>query len=162
MASPTGKLLPTALYVHVDAVGDLSLPLRLYEGCARAALGAVDGATIVKLRRDEPKVSYLSYPDFDRVAHPALAESVSVHLQTFRGRTRRYDASVNPPVLHRKEAFVSEHHPLRERFARLTRAEEREGLYADTSTIGTRAGWNAALGSAGLQVVGHRLMRTRT
>jgi len=124
-SSPLGKLLPTALYVHVDAVASLPLQLRLYEGCGRAALGEVDGATIVKLRRDEPKVSYLCYPDFRRDAHPSLTESVSVHLQTFRVRTRRYDRSANPPVLHRKETFVASDDPNREKYARLTRAEER-------------------------------------
>lgn len=158
-ASPLGKLLPTALYVHFDAVASLPLPLRLYEGCGRATLGAVDGATIVKLRRDEPKVSYLCYPGFERDAHPALTESVSVHLQTFRVRTRRYDRSANPPVLHRKETFVAHDHPARERFARLTAAEERAGLLDETARIGTLAGWSDALDARGLTVRGHRLSR---
>jgi len=158
-ASPLGKLLPTALYVHVDAVAALSLPLRLYEGCGRAALGAVDDATIVKLRRDEPKLSYLCYPEFERSAHPKLAESVSVHLQTFRVRTRRYDRSANPPILHRKEAFIAQDHPDREKYARLTRAEERAGLFQDAAAIGTAVGWGAALAARGLAIRGHRLMR---
>ncbi len=157
--SPTGKLLPTALYVHIDAVAALPIPLRLYEGCGRAALGVVDDATIVKLRRDEPKVSYLCYPDFERDAHPRLVESVSVHLQTFRVRTRRYDRSANRPLLHRKESFVPADHPHREKYAALTRAEERAGLYEDQCTIGTEAGWNAALRAKGLTVRGHRLVR---
>ncbi len=91
-------------------------------------LGAVDEATIVKFRRDEPKISYLCYPRFDRDAHPALAESVSVHLQTFAVRTRRYDQSPNPPILHRKECFLANDHPRHALFAKLTRAEERAGL----------------------------------
>jgi len=158
-ASPLGKLLPAALYVHVDAVSALPLHLRLYEGCGRAILGAVDDATIIKLRRDEPKVSYLCYPGFDRDAHPALSESVSVHLQTFRVRTRRYGGSANPPILHRKETFLVHDDPRRERFERLTAAEERAGLLEDTTRIGTRAGWNEALEARGLLVRGHRLMR---
>lgn len=158
-ASPMGKLLPTALYVHQRAVALLPLPLRLYEGCGRAALGAVNGATIVKLRRDEPKVSYLCYPRFERDAHPALAESVSVHLQTFRVRTRRYDRSPNPSVLHRKEMFVGDNHPGRARFARLTAAEECAGLLNDTARIGTLEGWRQALAERGLEVRGHRLVR---
>lgn len=159
--SPIGKLLPTALYVHVDAIADLPTALRLYEGCARAAIGQVDGATLVKFRRDEPKISYLCYPEFEREAHPALVESVSVHLQTFRIKTRRYDASGNPPILHRKEACVAPDHPLRERFARLTKAEERAGLYEDTSRIGLRSGWQEAMEKAGIEIRGHRLI-TRT
>ncbi len=158
-SSPIGKLLPKALYLHVDAIPKLAVELRLYEGCGRAALGSVDGATLVKFRRDEPKLSYLSYPNFDRAAHPALAESVSMHLQTFRVRTRRYAGSPNPPVLHRKEAFLPVDHPLHERFAKLTRAEERAGLFEDTSRIGNLLGWRAALEEAGVMVVGHRLRR---
>lgn len=158
-AAPFGKLLPTALYVHVDEMGGQPLTLRLYEGCARAILGTVDGATIVKLRRDEPKVSYLCYPGFDRDAHPELTESVSVHLQTFRMRTRRYLESSNPPLLHRKETFLPEGHPLRSRFAKLTAAEERAGLLDDTASIGTRTGWRQALDEGGYEVRGHRLIR---
>ncbi len=161
-ASPIGKLLPTAIYAHVDAVAGLPLPLRLYEACGRAALGAVDGATLVKLRRDEPKVSYLVYPEFEREAHPALAESVSLHLQTLRSSTRRYDVAANPPVLHRKETFVSPSHPRRELFASLTRAEERAGLLEDTARIGTMAGWREALATRSLQLRGHRLVRVPT
>lgn len=157
--SPVGKLLPTALYVHVSSTDALSLPLRLYEGCARAALGTVEAATIIKLRRDEPKVSYLVYPTFDDHPHPALAESVSLHLQTLRTKTRRYSASANPPILHRKEAFVSPDYPRRSTFERLTASEERHGLYADSSRIGTRDGWAAVVTAAGLEYRGHRLVK---
>ncbi|GFE51184.1 hypothetical protein So717_29370 [Roseobacter cerasinus] len=51
----------------------LSPVLRLYEGCARGYLGRVEGANIIKLHRDEPKVSYLSYPGFDNDPHLWLA-----------------------------------------------------------------------------------------
>lgn len=158
-AAPIGKLLPTALYVHVDALAELPVLLRLYEGCGRAALGTVDGATLVKLRRDEPKLSYLCYPGFERAAHPALAESVSMHLQTFKVRTRSYLASSNPPVLHRKETFLPSSHPLRSRFERLTRAEERVGLLTDTSRIGNRLGWQTVLDEVGVDIIGHRVVR---
>lgn len=158
--APFGKMLPTALYVHVASLDQQPLTLRLYEGCARAALGVVAGATIVKLRRDEPKVSYLCCPRFDRDPHPELVESVSMHLQTFRTRTRRYDAAANPPVLHRKETFLPAGAPDREKYARLTRAEERAGLLDHGSTIGTRSGWRDELAKRGFAVLGHRLVRT--
>jgi DNA phosphorothioation-associated putative methyltransferase len=122
-------------------------------------VGDVEGANLVKLRRDEPKVSYLSYPDFERDPHPALAESLSVHLQTFRLRTRRYAGAKNPPILHRKETVLSEEHKGFAKFARLSRIEEAHGLYENTSVIGTREGWNEALRRAGLKLRGHRLTR---
>jgi hypothetical protein len=37
----------------------------------------------VKLQRVERKVAYLSYPQFDRVAHPPLATSLRADLRTF-------------------------------------------------------------------------------
>lgn len=157
--SPIGKLTPGALYVHASALDTLPPVLRLFEGCARGYIGRVEEANIVKLHRGEPKVSYLSYPDFESDPHPALASSVTVHLQTFRVRSRDFRTYSNPPILHRKETFLPTDHPLHEKFARLTRLEEQKGLYEDTSRIGTRDGWNAALAAKGLSLKGHRIVR---
>ena len=158
--SPVGKLTPSALYVHESVLPRLSPVLRLYEGCAQSYWGRIEGANIVKLHLDEPKVSYLSYPRFDRDPHPALAWSLRIHLQTFRGRTRDYRSSPNRPILHRKELFVSTDYPGREKFARLTRIEESKGLYDDTSRIGFEEGWNELLYRKGLYLKGHRLLVT--
>jgi DNA phosphorothioation-associated putative methyltransferase len=159
--SPIGKIMPRALYFHVDAVAELPIVLRLYEGCARGYLGAVPGANIVKLANDEPKVSYLSYPEFERDPHPALAASVSVNLQTFRVRQRQYANDRNRPILHRKETFVRPDHPDRPKYERLTRLEQAKGLYEDPALIGTRAGWESVLREKGLALRGHRLVRCR-
>jgi DNA phosphorothioation-associated putative methyltransferase len=157
--SEVGKVMPGALYVHESALESVSLILRLFEGCARAYIGRVEGANIIKLHRTEPKVSYLSYPDFDTDAHPALASSLTVHLQTFRVKTLDFRSHNNPPILHRKETFLAPDHPSREKFARLTRIEEQKGLYEDTSRIGTRDGWNEVLAAKGLHLKGHRLLQ---
>lgn len=156
--SSVGKLTPSALYVHESALPTLSPVLRLYEGCAQNFWGRIEGANIVKLHLGEPKVSYLSYPEFDRDPHPALAWSLSIHLQTFRVRTRDYQSSSNRPILHRKELFVASDYPGREKFARLTRIEESKGLYDDTSRIGLKEGWNGLLSQKGLYLKGHRLL----
>jgi len=126
-ASFIGKKTPEALYVHASAIDQLPASLRVFEGCARAYIGRVEGVNVVKLNRLEPRISYLSYPAFEDDPHPALAQSLSVHLQTFRVRTRDYSNAGNPPVLHRKETFLADEHPLRAKFARLTAAEERKG-----------------------------------
>lgn len=55
---------------------------------ARAHIGRVEGANIVKLSRLEPRISYLTYPGFEEDPRPALAQSLLVHLQTFRVRSR--------------------------------------------------------------------------
>jgi DNA phosphorothioation-associated putative methyltransferase len=157
--SPIGKVMPRALYVHVDAVTELPILLRLYEGCARGYLGAVPGANIVKLANDKPRVSYLSYPEFERDPHPALAASVFVNLQTFRVRQRHYANNRSPPILHRKETFVSPDHPDRPKYERLTRLEEAKGLYDESASIGTREGWETVLRAKSLRLRGHRLVR---
>ena len=159
--SAVGKLTPTALYVHESALPILSPVLRLYEGCARGYLGRVDGANIIKMHRGEPKISYLNYPDFDNDPHPPLAESLTVHLQTFRVKTRSFGTSSNRPILHRKELFISADHPLHAKFSRLTRIEESKGLFDDTSRIGMEEGWNETLAQKGVHLKGHRLLSAR-
>ena len=156
--TPVGKLTPAALYAHESAVGELPAILRVYEGCARGYVGKVEGANIFKLHRWKPQVSYLSYPRFDRDAHPALDGSLVVPLSTFHIKYRDYTDSDNPPILHRKEEFVSADYPLRSRFASLTRQEKAKGLYATTARIGTREEWGHLLMSAGFSCRGHRLV----
>jgi DNA phosphorothioation-associated putative methyltransferase len=159
--SKAGKLTPSALYVHESALPHLAPVLRIYEGCARAFIGSVEGANIIKLHRDSPRVSYLSYPDFEVDPHPTLRASLLVELQTFRMDLRHYEQVANPPVLHRKEEFVTPEHPLREKFARLTAQEERHGLYASPERIGTRNGWEQVLQEQGVSLRGHRVVKTR-
>ncbi len=156
-----GKLTPTALYVHSSALESLPAALRTYEGCARAFVGDVEFANIVKLHYKGAKVSYLEYPDFDRDPHPALARALTVDLQARRERLRDYGSSANRPILHRKEEFVSEGHPSRVKYARLTRQEVRAGLFDQPERIGTRAGWETVLVERGRELRGHRLVRRK-
>jgi DNA phosphorothioation-associated putative methyltransferase len=160
-ASPIGKRTPEALYVHISALGQLPAVLRVFEGCARAYIGRVEGANLIKLNRLEPKISYLIYPDFEQDPHPVLAQSLSVHLQTFRVRTRDYTEVRSPPVLHRKETFLPSDHPLRAKFARLTAIEESKGLLDESNRIGTRSQWQQVLAEKGLALRGHRLVARR-
>jgi DNA phosphorothioation-associated putative methyltransferase len=157
--SKTGKLTPEALYVHQAASEQLSPLLRVYEGCARVLTGNVVDANIIKLSRTGPKVSYLSYPDFDRDPHPALASSVRADLRRLDVRYTDFRESTNPPVLHRKETFVADDYPQREKFARLTRQEEKAGLLEASSSIGTQDGWRVRLDNSGYRLRGHNLVR---
>lgn len=159
--APIGKLTPEALYVHVSAVVELPVLLRVYEGCGRVLYGDVPGATLVKLRRDKPAMSFLCYPDFDKDPHPRLKETFVAELKRVRTHYKSYMERENPPVLHRKECFVSNEYPLRGRFESLTKAEEKAGLLDDAVTIGTVNGWNERLQQRGFAVVGHTLRKRR-
>jgi DNA phosphorothioation-associated putative methyltransferase len=57
-----GKVLPDAVYFHVDYIHRLDPLLRVYEGAARALLGDIEPVTLVKMSRTERRVSYLWYP----------------------------------------------------------------------------------------------------
>jgi DNA phosphorothioation-associated putative methyltransferase len=158
--SPVAKLLPNAFYVHRSAPESVDPLLRIYKGCARAYLGEIDGANLIKLHRHSGKVSYLVYPDFETDFHPALLRSVKLDLQTREIDCREFDGSANPPILHRKEAFLWPDDPLRAKFDRLTRQEERARLLDEATTIGTRQGWADRLRSMGYALRGHRLIRS--
>jgi DNA phosphorothioation-associated putative methyltransferase len=154
-----GKQTPSALYIHRSALAELPPVLQVYEGCARVLAGTVAEANLIKLSVTQPQVSYLRYPRFDRDAHPTLATAVTVNLKKLTVDWRDYRRSENPPLLHRKEEFISGEDPRRELYSRLTRAEYRAGLYAHPACIGTLQGWQATLAAAGVTVRGHRLVR---
>ncbi|OKH24282.1 DNA phosphorothioation-associated putative methyltransferase [Chroogloeocystis siderophila] len=157
--SKIGKLLPTALYVHVSALSELDPLLRIYEGCASRTIGRMDNATLVKFYTNKPKISYLFYPDFDTEAHPALHTSMQIDLQNLNVVYREYDTVANPPILHRKETLVTPSYPLYEKFAKLTRREEKLGLFKNTRTIGTRDGWQQWLEEKGVEIKGDRISK---
>jgi DNA phosphorothioation-associated putative methyltransferase len=92
-----GKVTPSAIYVHISALNDLPALLRVYEGCARALVGTVEGANLIKLSRDEPQVSYLEYPRFEEDPHPALRRSVICDLRGLTVKTRHFEDRTNPP-----------------------------------------------------------------
>lgn len=160
--SPVGKQTPDALYVHASALALLPPVLRVYEGCARAYIGVVEGANVIKLHKEKPQVSYLYYPEFERDPHPALAASLVVPLRTFHVQYRDYIDSDNPFILHRKETLLPQDHPLRPEFERLTREEELHGLYESPELIGTRRGWERALNERGVYHSGHKLLMKET
>lgn len=154
-----GKLTGNALYAHVTAVKSLPVLLRAYEGCARACVGAVEEATLVKLHRLKAQISYLTYPEFDRQAHPALLGSLIVRLHDQQVRYLDFSRSTDPPVLHRKELFVDAQYPRRSTFERLTQNEECLGLLDAAAQIGTRDGWERRLTTLQYQIVGHQVQR---
>lgn len=156
-----GKLMPTALYVHASTMNRLPATLRVYEGCARVLAGLVEGTTVIKLRRHEPKISYLAYPTFDSDAHPCLVTSVRVDLRSLHLKYRDFTDDPDPPILHRKEEFVPEDYPNREMFSALTRAEEAVGLYQHPDRIGSRERWHAALAARRVRIDDHNVIEQK-
>jgi DNA phosphorothioation-associated putative methyltransferase len=155
--SKIGKHTHSALYVHLSALGELDPLLRIYEGCASRTVGRVDDATLIKFCTDEPRISYLFYPEFDTDAHPALKASITIDLKTLRITHRDYEQRKNPPILHRKETFVTSNYSLYQEFAQLTQKEQELGLFKDKSEIGTREGWTKCLAERGVEIRDHQI-----
>jgi len=162
-----GKMLPDAFYIHILALHTLDPWLQEYESHARtctersqtSALPKVQSATLVKFSTNKPKISYLFYPNFDTDAHPTLQVSIQVDLETLEVGYRDYSNSENPPILHRKETFVTPEYPLYAEFAALTRAQIALGLLNHPQGIGTKLGWEQRLQVYGVEIQGHRLIK---
>ena len=105
------------------------------------------------------RLSFLSYPDFESDPHPALRHAITIDLAMGKARHTDYAGNANPPILHRKEAFLPAGHPLWATFRALTEAEEAAGLYQETATIGFRLNWEKLLADKGLEIQGHSLRR---
>ncbi|QTN33619.1 DNA phosphorothioation-associated putative methyltransferase [Akkermansiaceae bacterium] len=160
-ALPYGKRLPGAVYL-LDPGDDPRIPplLRITVSELRKRLDIGSAFNLLKIHTGSPKVSFLSYPDFEKDPHPELAEAVLVDLVTGKSRRDDYRSRANPPILHRKETFIPADHPHHGKFAKLTKQEEAAGLLEDTSRIGFRLNWERALSERGLCFKGHRLVET--
>jgi len=155
--SAIGKRLLGAFYVHVSALPNLDPMLQTYEQSARPYLQQPITPTLIKFSTAQPKISYLFYPDFETDPHPALEQSIQVDLSTGQVGSRDYRDTPNPPVLHRKETFVTPSHPRYSDFAELTRQQDSLGLLNNSREIGTRLGWQQRLETHQVELHGHRL-----
>ena len=158
---PFGKRLPSALYVYRDAATRLGEPLDGFLATLEQRYGIPAGFNLLKLRTNELKISFLSYPDFESDPHPALRQAITIDLVTGKARHSDYADNLNPPILHRKETFLPADHPLWKRFRALTQAEESAGLYEHTATIGFKLNWEKLLASNGLMIEGHSLLQAQ-
>ena len=152
-ALPFGK----ARYLYAPDESALPEPVAFFVGKIRQRLGLGPVFNIIKLSPPDYAISFLCYPEFLTEAHPAIAESVRIHLATGTVKRTDFTSHSNQPILHRKECFLPPGHPKHGSFARLTRAEEAAGLYAEPSHIGFRANWESLLREKGLQINGHTL-----
>lgn len=154
-----GKKLPTALYVWRGGEGGgfgKELDQMVVRLMVRYEIGPE--FNVIKFRTDELKISFLCYPRFFEDPHPPLRHAMTIDLVRGKVRHMDYASNPNPPILHRKEAFLPAGHPMRALFTALTEAEEVAGLYTDTTTIGFKLNWDRLLASKELRYGGHRLL----
>lgn len=156
-----GKRLPGATYIIRPAAGDL--PSSLLDTIRRAEVAANPAPSwnLLKLHTDQFALTFLSYPDFDTDPHPALAEATKINLNSGSVVRTDYRPRANPPILHRKEAFLPPNDPRIPAYAALTKKEEAAGLYREPSKIGLRVQWLTLLKRIGVTHDGHTLVSTR-
>lgn len=156
---PIGKYVGRRLYLHTDQLGDTSEQIRSFVDTA-AALRNAEGNhpfNVVRLDLERQEAAFLHYPTLGEEAFPSLASSERVHVPTSHATYRSYSTSLNPPILHRTELLLPDHHPLRAALAVLTSSCEQIGLFNNPATIGFKRQWDELVRSKGYTLNGLQL-----
>lgn len=158
---PPGKIVVDEFYVHLsalEAVENADVRAAVQRVLADPPFSGDLNPNVAKVNLRSGRVSLLSYPDFDAVPFPELAASWSYPPGATSPTLRRYDESLNPPILHRKERLVAWSHPDRTRWEAVTQAAESLGLFENTSVIGFKLNWERLISSSGFQLVGDQFL----
>ena len=117
-----GKKVVNNIYWHISLTSAQTDEIQ--EAIAKAEQLADVQANIdynvVKYDINGQGLSLLYYQDFFDAPFPFLEKSYRVDLVKQRTEKRSYEASLNPPILHRKELLLSEHHPRIREYRELT------------------------------------------
>ena len=152
------KRLPDAVYFHKDAFNDAPLELVKFIKVVAKALKIEDEQyDLVKLFKNDFRLSLLSYPDFYSDSYPALKQSVTIDLAKLTHKITSYEDSDNPPILHRKETMISSTNEYYSLFCEITAEGEQAGLYENSRMIGFRNSWERLIAKKGYELVGGRL-----
>ena len=153
-----GKHLPDAVYIHPCLVDKMPPEIQVIIGLASSLLGEIEECNLLKVNKVKRKVSFMVYEDFDKVPHPALRYCFVVDFRDRSIKRWNFEERENPPILHRKETFVDEEYAGYNKFAKLTKQEEKADLLSSNS-IGTKKAWEALLKENGLVIKGHQLKK---
>ena len=153
-----GKRVGDDCYLHASAMPGCLDNLLL--DAATRALRSIDSdlrPNVLKVNARLKKLAWLAYEDFDSDPFPRLLASWSFASDRLDAPNfRSYRASLNPPILHRKELLVSPTYPHRTSWAELTAVAESLGLFDDTTAIGFQLNWLKTIEAKGYQLLGDR------
>lgn len=155
-----GKQVGFNVYWHYSLTVEQAADIQQLVADAESIAGvtAERDFNIIKLSQTENSMSLLYYPDFFDNPFPALNSGWTIDLATRSVKKRSYADSPNPPILHRKELFLSASHPRQPEYQALTRSAERLGLFENSRTIGFQLAWNALIEAHGYRLEGHQLI----
>ncbi|MBF4442473.1 DNA phosphorothioation-associated putative methyltransferase, partial [Vibrio anguillarum] len=155
--------LPDAIYIHKDAMNAIPDSLQHFiPAVARAVNLPSEQWNLIKLFKNEFRLSLLSYPEFYSDSYPALEQSLNVDLSKLTHKVTCYRSSDNPPILHRKETMILPDSEYYDHFVALTQEGEKAGLYDNTRTIGFKRSWLNLIEKKGYQLVEGRLLKVNS
>ncbi|MDH4478675.1 MAG: DNA phosphorothioation-associated putative methyltransferase [Rhodoferax sp.] len=152
-----GKKVFDDLYLHTSA-------LKAIEDVPRRTLiehsfnllpnDCYEKISVIKLNVKSGRISLLEYIDFDLDPFPTLGDSWLIEPNSTVPVFRTYRASLNPPILHRKELLVANSYPNREVWCKTTQEAESLGLFANTKIIGFKRNWERLIAGMGYELKG--------
>lgn len=99
------KVLPDAVYLHKETPATTNPQLYRFVCAVAQALKLPECEwDLVKLAKQDFRLSLLSYPTFFEEAYPSLKQSVTVDLAKLSHTVTRYDSGDNPPFCIAKSA----------------------------------------------------------
>ncbi|MFY0657279.1 MAG: DNA phosphorothioation-associated putative methyltransferase [Neptunomonas phycophila] len=154
-----GKKLPDSIYLHIDSFDHISVDLSKFIHVVASAINlSSDEWNIVKLFRQQFKLSFLNYPKFFDDSYPVLDTAVTIDLEKLDRKITSFKESANPPILHRKELFLPKEHASYGMFCEITEEGEKAGLYTNSRVIGFKQSWLNVIEKKGYQLVNGRLI----
>lgn len=154
-----GKQVGARLYVGAHQVDTLTEEAKGLVAKGEALLPrALGDVNVLRVDPTRSEVAFLSYPDLGRSPFPALKSSWRVDVSAGLVNNRRYDTSLNPPILHRTELLLAADHPVRAQCEALTKDCEALGLFNDPTRIGFQQQWEYLIRSSGYRIQGFNLV----
>ena len=157
-----GKQVRGRLYIHVSCLPGIGDAIQREVALAESITDKrrEKDYNVIKYDPNQKRISLLQYEQFHEEPFPALANAWGVDLETGRRWSRSYEATANPPILHRKELLLPKDHPSYEKYAQLSKALDAHQLLKKQG-IGTREHWIRHLDQAGFAIKGHSLVHIK-
>ena len=152
-----GKKVFDDLYLHassVDAIEDDAQ--RSLIACAFNLLpkDCREKINVIKLNINSGRISLLEYINFEADPFPTLGDSWLIEPTSTKPIFRTYRASLNPPILHRKELLVGSTYPNRDKWCNTTDEATAIGLFENTKIIGFKKNWERLIAGKGYSLIG--------
>jgi DNA phosphorothioation-associated putative methyltransferase len=160
MAEVPCKIVGADKYVHISSIENL--PTNEVDLIRIALIKAEEGSAVsfnlIRIHKSLVHLSLLNYPLFDEQPFPEIKESWRYDVVNDEVLYRSFENSVNPPILHRKELFLSRVYPGRDQFEALTRSAEAIGLFDNPTRIGYRNQWYQLIEESGYELLDYELI----